>query len=179
MPDSAMNQAVNKPLRYLLQAFNYAVFMGLVWYFSSAPAVRLIGADEGRLTIAFAHAGQLREPCRRLSQEELNQLAPNMRKLEDCPRERSPVTIRVELDGEPLYSASLPPPGLFGDGGVDVFYSAKIPAGEHRLGLRMNDSVRVQGFNHEFEQRVSIEPGQILLIGFDNRQGFVIHAELN
>jgi len=179
MPDSAMNQAVNKPLRYLLQAFNYAVFMGLVWYFSSAPAVRLIGADEGRLTIAFAHAGQLREPCRRLSQEELNQLAPNMRKLEDCPRERSPVTIRVELDGAPLYSASLPPPGLFGDGGVDVFYSAKIPAGEHRLGLKMNDSVRVQGFNHQFEQPVSVEPGQILLIGFDNRQGFLIHAELN
>lgn len=179
MAEVAMKPAVNKPLRYLLQAFNYAIFMGLVWYFASAPAVRLIGEDEARLTIAFAHAGQLREPCRMLSQEELNKLAPNMRKLDDCPRERSPVIIEAELDGEPVYSASLPPPGLFGDGGVDMFYSAKIPAGEHLLSLRMNDSVRVQGFNHEFEQQVSLEPGQILLIGFDNNQGFVIHAELN
>jgi hypothetical protein len=174
-----MNRVVNKPLRYLLQAFNYAIFMGLVWYFASAPAVRLIAADEARLTIAFAHAGQLREPCRRLSQEELNQLAPNMRKLDDCPRERSPVIIEADLDGEPVYHASLEPPGLFGDGGVDVFYSAKIAAGEHRLSLKMNDSVRVEGFNHEFNQPVSVAPGQILLIGFDNRQGFVIRADLN
>jgi hypothetical protein len=174
-----MDRSVNKPLRYLLQAFNYSIFMGLVWYFASAPAVRLIGEDEARLTIAFAHAGQLREPCRLLSQEELNKLAPNMRKLDDCPRERSPVVIEAALDGETVYSASLPPPGLFGDGGVDMFYSAKIPAGEHLLSLKMNDSVRVEGFNHEFEQLVSIAPGQILLIGFDKKQGFVIHAELN
>ena len=152
-----------KPVRYLLQAFNYAVFMALVWYFSAAPAVRILADDEAMLTIAFAHAGQLREPCRRLSQEELNQLAPNMRKLEDCPRERSPVTIEAELDGELVYRGVLDPPGLFGDGGVDVYYSAKIPAGEHVLSLRMNDSVRIDGFNHELERQVSIDPAQVLL----------------
>jgi len=164
----------NKPLRFLLQAINYSVFMGLVWYFASAPAVRLIGEDESKLTIAFAHAGQLREPCRMLSQEELNKLAPNMRKLDDCPRERSPVVIEAELDGESVYSVSLPPPGLFGDGGVDVFYSAKIPAGEHHLRLKMNDSVRIEGFNHQFEQSVTIEPKQILLVSFESKHGFVL-----
>jgi hypothetical protein len=100
-----------------------------------------------------------------------------MRKLEDCPRERSPVTIEALLDGEPLYSATLQPPGLFGDGGVDVFYSAKIPAGDHRLSLKMNDSVRVEGFNHSFEQQVSVDPAQILLVGFELRRGFVIKDE--
>jgi hypothetical protein len=164
----------NKPLRFLLQAFNYSLFMGLVWFFASSPSIRLIAEDEAKLTIAFAHAGQLREPCRMLSQEELNKLAPNMRKIDDCPRERSPVTIEAELDGESVYQASLPPPGLFGDGGVDVFYSAKIPAGEHQLNLKMNDSVRVEGFNHQFARLVTVEPAQILLIGFDSKRGFVI-----
>ena len=164
----------NKPLRYLLQAFNYSLFMGIVWYFASAPAVRLIDEDEAKLTIAFAHAGKLREPCRMLSQEELNKLAPNMRKIDDCPRERSPVLIEAELDGEMFYKAELPPPGLFGDGGVDVFYSAKIPAGEHRLSLKMNDSVRVEGFNHQFEEMVSIDHAQILLIVFNSKQGFFV-----
>jgi hypothetical protein len=167
----------NEPLRFLLQAFNYALFMAMVWYFASAPAVRLIGEDEAKLTIAFAHAGQLREPCRMLSQEELNKLAPNMRKLDDCPRERSPVVIEAELDGETVYSVSLPPPGLFGDGGVDVFYSAKIPAGDHQLSLKMNDSVRVEGFNHQFEQAVTIAPKQILLVGFDAKHGFTLKPE--
>lgn len=171
-----MTTTLGKPLRYLLQAFNYSLFMGLVWYFASAPVVTLIGEDEARLTIAFAHAGQLREPCRQLSQEELNLLAPNMRKLDDCPRERSPVTIEAELDGEPFYRAVLQPPGLFGDGGVDVFYSHKIRAGDHRLTLKMNDSVRIDGFNHEFRQGISIEPAQILLVGFDPRKGFLIDS---
>lgn len=174
-----MSVVASKPLRFVLQAFNYSLFMGLLWYFASAPALNLIGADEARLTIAFAHAGQLREPCRRLSQEELNQLAPNMRKLEDCPRERSPVTLQVELDGAVIYSATLAPPGLFGDGGVDVFYSEKIPAGEHRLSLKMNDSVRIDGFNHHFEQTLDFEPAQILLLGFDAKLGFVVRAPQN
>ena len=164
----------NKPLRFLLQAFNYSLFMGLVWFFASSPSIRLIAEDEAKLTIAFAHAGQLREPCRMLSQEELNKLAPNMRKIDDCPRERSPVTIEAELDGASVYKASLPPPGLFGDGGVDVFYSAKIPAGEHQLNLKMNDSVRVEGFNHQCARLVTVDPAQILLIGFDSKRGFVI-----
>lgn len=169
-------KATNKPLRFLLQAFNYSVFMALIWYFSSAPSVRLIADDEAMLTIAFAHAGELREPCRMLSQEELNKLPANMRKIDDCPRERSPVTIEAMLDGEVIYRDVLQPPGVFGDGGVDVFYGVKIPAGTHDLSLRMNDSVQVDGFNHSFDQQVNIEPAQILLVGFQKNRGFVIDA---
>ena len=172
-----MKAASNRPLRYLLQAINYTVFMAMVWYFATSPSIRLIGDDEAVITIAFAHAGQTLEPCRRLSQEELNALPPNMRKVEDCPRERSPVTIEARLDDELFYSKSLPPPGLFGDGGVDVFHRVKIPAGDHRLSLKMNDSVRIEGFNHEFEREVSIEPAQILLIGFRSGHGFVLNGD--
>lgn len=174
-----MSRQLPLPLAYFLQALNYAIFMALVWYFSSAPSIRILADDEALLTIAFAHAGQLREPCRRLSQEELNQLAPNMRKLDECPRERSPVRIEAELDGQTIYRESLAPPGLFGDGGVDVFYSLKIPAGAHDFTLRMNDSVRIDEFNHAFEQHVIIEPGKILLVGFDPRRGFVLSQGRN
>jgi hypothetical protein len=169
-----MAEFSNKPLRFVLQAINYSVFMAMVWYFATSPSIQIIADDEAMITIAFSHAGQLREPCRRLSQEELNKLPPNMRKLDDCPRERSPVTIQALLDDEPFYSTALPPPGLFGDGGVDVFHKAKIPAGEHRLSLKMNDSVRIEGFNHELERTVSIDPAQILLVGFESDQGFVL-----
>ncbi len=169
-----MVEFYSKPLRYLLQAINYTVFMALVWYFATSPSIKIIADDEAMITIAFSHAGQLREPCRRLTQEELNELPPNMRKPEDCPRERSPVTIEMELDGEKLYSESLLPPGLFEDGGVDVYYRKKIPAGAHQLSLKMNDSVRIEGFNHKLEQEIHVSPAQILLIGFENRRGFLL-----
>ena len=163
----------NKPIRYLLQAINYTVFMALIWYFATAPSVRIIAEDQAMITIAFAHAGELREPCRKLSSEELAELPPNMRKLDDCPRERSPVTIEASLDGAPIYSDVLQPAGLFDDGGVDVYFSKKIPAGSHSLILKMNDSVRIEGFNHTLEQQVEIRPAHILLVAFDPRTGFI------
>lgn len=166
----------NKSLRFVLQAINYSVFMGIVWIFATSPSVKLIGDDEARITIAYAHAGKLREPCRRLTQAELNELPPNMRKPEDCPRERSPVTIQAELDDQPFYQATLQPPGLFDDGGVDVYYSTRVPAGRHKLSLKMNDSVRVEGFNHQLEQEVIIEPAHILLVSFSSKQGFELEG---
>ena len=45
-------------LRYLLQAFNYAIFMVLIWYFATSPSVRVIEDDEAMITVAFAHAGE-------------------------------------------------------------------------------------------------------------------------
>jgi len=164
----------NKPARYLLQALNYTVFMAIIWYFSTSPSIRIIAEDEAIITIAFAHAGDLREPCRKLSVEELMKLAPNMRKPEECPRERSPVVIKAVLDGEILYDRTLQPPGIFNDGSVDIFFSRKIPAGKHHLEIKMNDSVRVEGFNHVFEHDIDIKPTKILLIEFNRLKGFFI-----
>lgn len=164
----------NKPIRYLLQVFNYTLFMAIIWYFATAPSFTVLDENQAVITMAFSHAGKLRKACRRLSQEELNELAPNMRKLEDCPRERSPVVIEMKLDGEVLYSETLQPPGLFGDGGVDVYFSQKIPAGEHQFEIKMNDSVRDDRFSQILEQTVRIEASRILLVEFESDEGFII-----
>jgi hypothetical protein len=169
-----MLERTNKPGRYLLQAVNYTVFMALIWYFATAPAVRILDDDEAVITIAFAHAGELREPCQKLSSEELAELAPNMRKLEDCPRERSPVTIQASLDGNTIFHESFAPPGLFNDGGVDIYFSGRVPAGIHELELKMDDSIREAGINHTLRQQIDIDPTRIVLIDFDSETGFVI-----
>ena len=167
----------NTFLRYLLQAFNYAIFMLLIWYFATGPSLRIIEDDESMLTIAFAHAGELLKPCRRLSQEELQKLPPNMRKLDDCPRERSPVILEAALDGKQIYRKVMLPPGIFGDGGVDVFFSGKVPAGKHHLSIKMDDSVRKEGFDHVFEKEIDIEPTKILLVEFHILKGFMVMGE--
>ncbi len=164
----------NKPLSYLLQGVNYAVFMGLIWFFSTMPKIQVSTEAEAMITIAFAHAGELREPCQKLTSEELAALAANMRKLEDCPRERSPVVIQALLDGEVLYKETLEPAGLFEDGGVDVYSASKITSGKHYFEIRMDDSVRDEGFNHHYSAEIDIEASQIKLVSFDSLTGFVI-----
>lgn len=161
-------------LRYVLQALNYTVFMLIIWYFATSPSIKLIEDNEAMLTIAFAHAGELREPCRRLSQEELLKLPPNMRKLDECSRERSPVIVEAKLDGKIIYNKTMSAPGIYEDGGVDVYYNSKIPVGKHSLEMKMDDSVRNKGFNHVFEQEISINPRQIMLVDFDALKGFSV-----
>jgi hypothetical protein len=164
----------NKPVRYLLQAFNYTIFMTLVWYFATSPSVRVIEDDQAMITVAFAHAGETREACRILSQEELMKLPPNMRKIDDCPRERSPIVIEATLDGKTIYSKTYLPPGIFNDGSVNLYYNSKVPAGKHTLEIKMDDSVRKEGFNHTLEQEITIAPQQILLIEFEPLKGFFV-----
>ena len=165
---------MNKLLRYALQGVNYAVFMALIGYFSTAPAVRQLGENEAVVTLAFAHRGQPVEPCRQLSPEELVKLPPNMRLASDCPRERSPVVVEVLMDGRLLFREQADPPGLFKDGGVDIFRSAKVPAGTHLFEIRMNDSVRVEGFNYTHQEEVTLEPARHLVIDFKPEQGFIL-----
>ena len=172
---SCLSEGVNNMfLRYLLQAFNYTIFMALIWYFATSPSVRVIEDDEAMITVAFGHAGETRAECRRLSQEELMKLPPNMRKAEDCPRERSPIIIEAMLDGEVIYSVTRLPPGIFNDGGVNIYYNSKVPAGKHTFEIKMDDSVREEGFNHQLTQDIDIKPAQILLVEFDSLTGFVI-----
>lgn len=124
--------------------------------------------------MAFSHAGELREPCRTISAEELANLPANMRKLQECPRERSPIVIEVSMDGHSLYKKSLLPPGIYKDGGVNIYFSKKMPAGNHQFELKMDDSVLKPGFDYAFEQNISVNPAQILLVDFNSQKGFIV-----
>jgi len=164
----------NKFFRYILQAINYSVFMGLIWYLSTSPSYRQLAEDEAVMTISFAHAGEIREPCHKRTQKELMKLPSNMRAPMNCSRERSPIVIEVLLDGAPMYIHTAEAPGLFKDSGVDIYHSEKVSVGSHHLAIKMDDSVLKEGFDHDFNQDIEIKPAQILLVGFDVSRGFII-----
>ncbi len=159
---------MTKPMRFVLQALNYALFMALVWYFSFSPPFRQLAADQAVVTLAFAHAGERREACRTLSPEELAKLPPNMRLQTDCPRERSPITVNLLLDGALIIEEVANPPGLYSDQGVDIYRSVKVPVGEHRLKVTMNDNVRIEGPTNTLEQTVTLAPAQLLVVDYNS-----------
>ncbi len=159
--------------RYPLQILNYLIFMSLVGYFSTAPAYRHLPEGQAMVVLAFSHAGQHVEPCRIVSPEEQAKLPPNMRRPTECTRARSPVKVELLMDGQPLLNTIAHPPGLFRDGGVNIFLDTTVPAGKHRFSIRMNDSVRVKGYNYTHEQTVQLEPAQLLFIDFNTEDGFV------
>jgi hypothetical protein len=62
------------------QVVLYAAFFALLGVLSVRPRLHLMADDEAIVSISFSHAAKRVGECRRLSQEELMALPPNMRK---------------------------------------------------------------------------------------------------
>jgi hypothetical protein len=128
-------------------------------------------ADQALIKLSFSHEGKLVAECRPRTAAELAKLAPNMRAPMDCPRERSPVTVEIDLDGTPAYRHVATPSGLSKDGASTVYHRFPVHAGEHRLAIRLNDDARATGFNYRREETVTLKPGKVLVIDFNQEAG--------
>lgn len=157
--------------RYLGQGAVYALFAAFLGYFSQAPAYTHFPPDKALVKLAFVHGGKPAGECRRRTPEELARLAPNMRKLLDCPRGRLPLVVELEMDGRLLYRDTLPPTGLSGDGPSRAYRRFAVEPGRHRFAVRLRDSGRDGGFDYESEAVVEIGPGRNLAIDFKAFKG--------
>lgn len=169
-----MAQSASSVFRIVGQLILYALFGAFVVYFSSSPTYRHLDPDEGLLRLSFRHPGELIADCRKRTPEELAKLPPQLRAELDCQRERSTVQVRVELDGKMLFDRVYQPAGLRRDGAASGYFRMPIPVGEHDVRVQFNDDARVEGFNHEGERRIDVEPGQVVLIDFASDTGAVI-----
>jgi hypothetical protein len=160
-----------RPISWIGQALLYGLFALIIGYFSSSPPYRHLPADQALIKLSFSHEGKLVSACRRRTAEELAKLAPNMRAPMDCPRERSPVTVEIDLDGTPAYRHVATPSGLSKDGASTVYHRFPVHSGEHRLAIRLNDDARAAGFNYRREEMVTLKPGKVLVIDFNQEAG--------
>ena len=91
------------------------------------------------LRLSFSHAAQRKSPCRERSAEELAKLPPNMRGRQDCPRERAPVIVELELDGVCRRRHRRRPRGCRATA-PRCYRRFAVPAGTHRLAARLADN---------------------------------------
>jgi len=161
-------------LRFGGQVVLYGLFAVVVGYFSTAPVYRHLEPNQGLLRLSFRHPGKFISDCRQRSAEELAKLPPQLRAQLDCPRQRSAVRVRLELDGHTLYDERFEPAGLRKDGAASAYRRLPIAAGEHRLRVQVNDDQRVQGFGYERDERVTVKPGQVVLVDFVAERGGVV-----
>lgn len=161
---------MSSALRYALQAAFYVPLMLLIGYFSSAPRFVHLPADQALLRLSIAHAGERRQACRERSPQELAKLPPNMRAAQDCPRERSPLLVELEIDGKLVLRSEAIPAGTQRDGLATLYHRIPVAAGTHRIVVRMRD--RPQGeFNHVREETLNLAGGDSLLIDFNASRG--------
>lgn len=148
-----------------------ALFAGSIGYFSRLPSYRAFAPGSALVALSFSHAGAPVTECRILTAEELAALPPNMRKAEDCPRERVPVYVEFAADGKEVLAYAAPPSGLWNDGESHVYRKFVLPAGSHQLEVRMRDTTRTEGFDFRKDFSIDIAAGSVTVVDFDPTAG--------
>lgn len=136
------------------------------------PRYHQIGPQSAVIKLSFTHGSNRQTECRNRTAEELAKLPPNMRKPLDCPRRRGSVYVELDLDGQTLYAASLPPSGIWGDGPSRVYRRFVVPAGPHTLAVRMRDTPRSEGFDYAKSGLIVLAPADNFVVDFE-ASGFV------
>jgi len=158
----------------LRTAGQFAVILALfaaVAYLSDRPTWRQIPDNSGVLLLTFVHGADRKGECRRLSPEEIAKLAPNMRRVQDCPRGRRSIHVELDVDGRNVYRADLAPSGIAGDGPSRVYQRFVTPAGKYDVAVRIRDTARATGFDHERRETVNLSPAQLLAIDYRPEHG--------
>lgn len=162
-------------MKLLPEILAYALFALVVGLLSVWPRYEPLNDGRAIISLVFSHASERVGECRRISQEELNKLPPNMRKPSECPRERHPVRVELRSGTAVLYSETALPSGIWSDGKANIYQRIEIATGVHELFIGMNDSGGDAAFDFETSREIEILSGRNIVIEFDEQtQQFLI-----
>ena len=158
-------------LRLAGQFIVVAALFAVVAAFSDWPAYRQFPRGSAIVMLTFVHGADRKAECRRLTPEEIQKLPPNMRRVQECPRGRRPIYVELDLGGRTVFQASLPPTGIAGDGPSKVYERFVVPAGNYDVAVRMRDTSRTNGFDHERRAAVTLVTDQMFVVDFRTESG--------
>ena len=158
---------MNKVVQVLL----YGAFAVCVGYFSIAPSYRYADPELASIKLSLSHAADRVSECVKLTLDEINARARRGESVNECERERLPLTVEVDVDGETVLSVTAAPSGLWSDGPASVYERIEIEAGPHTVTARLRDSARAAGWDHEYKEDVVLSPGRYFTIRFREETG--------
>jgi hypothetical protein len=166
-------------LRLAGQAVVYGLVAITLGYLSDSPGYTHVEDDSAEIVISFSHGGARIAPCRKLTDAEIAEIAPNMRRknAEVCPRERIPVVVELDIDGTRVLEDSLTPGGLSRDGVSQIYRRFATATGRHHLKGRLRDSPRTSGFDYSFEAEIDLSSRQRYVIDFRDEFGGFLYGD--
>jgi hypothetical protein len=155
----------------LAQALLYGAFAICVGYFSVAPTYDYADPGIATIKLSLSHAANRVEECVKLTPQQINERASKGLPLNECGRERLPVTVELEIDGARALLVTAAPSGLWNDGPASVYERLDVAPGTHTITVRLRDSARQQGWDYERTESVTLSPGRYFTISFRAETG--------
>jgi hypothetical protein len=162
---------VTRYLRFLLQVLFYTAFAVAVGYFSFWPTYQYAAPEIATVKLSLSHATERVVPCVTLTPQEVAELPPNMRRTQSCERQRLPLALELDVDGEQAYQLVAAPSGLWEDGPASVYERFDLEPGPHTITVRMRDTARDDGWDYTHTEDVLLRAGHYLTITFRAENG--------
>ena len=140
-------------------------------YLSASPAYQYADPGNATIKLSLSHAADRVKPCVRLTPEQIAELAPNMRRPETCERQRLPLTVKLEIDGETVANIEAPPSGLWNDGPASVYERFEAEPGRHTITARLRDSNRTEGWDYVHTEDVTLVANRYFTVTFRGESG--------
>ncbi len=155
----------------IVQALLYAAFAAVVGYFSLSPDYRYGDPDLATIKVSLSHATNRVEACVNLTPRQINERAMRGEPLAECPRERLPLTVELDIDGMRVLHTTAAPSGLWNDGPSSVYERLSVDPGTRTVTVRLRDSARSDGWDYEYSERVTLVAGRYFTITFRAESG--------
>ncbi len=154
-----------------VQLLLYAAFALVVGYFSALPPYRYADPDSATVKVSLSHAGHRVKECVKLTLDEINARALRGEPLNECERERLPITVELDIDGVTVLHVRAAPSGFWNDGPASVYERIEVAAGTHEITARLRDSARSDGWDYEYTEAVELRPGRYFTVRFRAESG--------
>lgn len=141
--------------------------------FSNLP-YRTPHSPAPELVVSFNHSGALLE-ARKLTKEELAKRLPHMRAQVNVTRERLPVRLRVQVDGQTVFDQSFQPKGLSKDGPSIAVVRLPQSPGSHQVRVELADTADADQWTRQWSETVEFQENRNRVVLFDTKAGFTLH----
>lgn len=155
----------------IVAGVSLALVLGaLIWLVSQLP-YRTADSTAPELVVSFVHQGET-VGSKKMSQEEMDKLLPHMRAQVNLIRERVPVRLRVQVDGETRHDEAYQPKGISKDGPSMAIVRLPVKAGSHQIILQLADTTDTNLWTRTWNHQVNFHDNRVSVVIFDTKNGF-------
>ena len=158
-------------IRSVLQLTLFVAFAIVVGFLSSRPVYEYAPADMAVVKLSLSHAAERLQPCVQRTVEEIAAMPANERRPTKCERERLPLIVELDIDGELAFRIEAPPSGLWRDGPASIYERSNVAPGRHRVTARLRDTGRKAGWDYVHSAEVELRPSRYFTVTFQAETG--------
>ena len=168
-----MSALVRRGARVVLAALLVAAALVGLGALSRVP-YHAPGAQQAWLRLSWRTRSAAAQTCRPRTAAELEALPVHMRTPEVCETAAVVYRLDIETDDAPARSLRIRPAGARGDRPLFVFHQVPLAAGTHDVRVRFQREGGDADDTLDYEGRVRVEAGEILLVTIDEATGRLV-----